>query len=59
MKDWKALAAAMGASVAEPDRVFPVLDALERDFRPLVKQIPHDVEPPLVFRPYAAEETEP
>lgn len=52
MKDWKAIAAAMGARITEPERVLPVLDALEKNFRPLVAKIPHDTEPCLAFRPY-------
>lgn len=58
MKDWKALAAALGVTITDPDRVIPVLDALESGFRPLIKDIPHDVEPPLTFQPYQEPEAD-
>jgi hypothetical protein len=58
MKDWKALAAALGATITDPERVIPVLESLEAGFRPLTKNIPHDVEPPLTFRPYREPEAD-
>jgi hypothetical protein len=52
MKNWKNIADASGIAIPEADldRITPTLDDLEAAFRPLVKQIPHDVEPATVFR---------
>ena len=36
--------------IPDMDRITPALDGLEAAFRPLVKTIPHDVEPALIFR---------
>jgi len=36
--------------IPDVGRITPALDALESAFRPLVKAIPHDVEPALIFR---------
>ena len=56
MKHWKQIAESAG--VPEIDRVAPALDALEEVFRPLVKTIPHDVEPPMIFHAAAEEPAE-
>jgi hypothetical protein len=47
VKDWKAIAKASGleVSVEELDRIVGPLDALEKAFRPLVKDLDADVEP--------------
>lgn len=50
MKNWKQIAEAAGWDIPGVDRLTPALDALEAAFRPLVKTIPHDVEPALSFR---------
>ena len=51
MKNWKKIAEASGLRIPEPDldRIAPALDALEAAFRPLAKDIPHDVEPAVAF----------
>lgn len=53
MKNWKLIAAASGFGIPEADleRMAPVLDALEAAFRPLVKEIPTETEPAIVFLP--------
>lgn len=53
MKNWKQIAEASGFHVPDIERITPALDALEAAFRPLVKAIPHDVEPALLFRAVA------
>ena len=50
MKQWKEIAQATGLEIPAMERIIPALDALEAAFRPLVKTIPHDVEPALIFR---------
>jgi hypothetical protein len=50
MKNWKQIAESSGLKIPDVDRIAPALDALEAAFRPLVKAIPHDVEPAVVFR---------
>jgi len=49
MKHWKTLADAAGLDIPDVERLTPSLDALEAAFRPLVKTIPHDVEPAVSF----------
>ena len=44
------MAEAGGLHIPDIERIVPPLDALEAAFRPLVKAIPHDVEPALIFR---------
>ena len=50
MKDWKQIAESAGLAIPDIDRITPALDSLEAAFRPLVKEIPHDAEPPLTLR---------
>ena len=50
MKNWKLLSEALGLRIPDIERLTPPLDVLEAAFRPLVKAIPHDVEPALIFR---------
>jgi len=50
MKNWKLMAEASGLAIPDIERLTPPLDTLEAAFRPLVKAIPHDVEPALIFR---------
>jgi len=56
MKNWKLMAEAAGLDIPDMDRIIPALDGLEAAFRPLVKKIPHDVEPALIFRAAAEEQ---
>lgn len=51
MKNWKKIAEANQLRIPGPDldRITPALDALESAFRPLTKNIPHDVEPAVSF----------
>lgn len=55
-KDWKKIARSSGISIPEPalDRIAQTLDALEADFRPLVRALPLDSQPALHFSPIAA-----
>jgi hypothetical protein len=55
MKNWKQMAEAAGLNIPDMDRITASLDGLEAAFRPLVKKIPHDVEPALIFRAAAEE----
>jgi hypothetical protein len=55
MKNWKLMAESAGLDIPDVDRLAPALDGLEAAFRPLVKTIPHDVEPALQFRATAEE----
>jgi len=50
MKNWKLMAEAAGLDIPDMDRITAPLDGLEAAFRPLVQNIPHDVEPALIFR---------
>lgn len=47
MRDWKTIAKASGleCSAEELDRIVGPLGALEEAFRPLVKDLPADLEP--------------
>jgi hypothetical protein len=54
--DWKALAQARQLNIPDLDRITAPLDGLEAAFRPLVRTIPHDVEPAIIF--HAAEDAE-
>ena len=58
MKHWKQIAESAGMAIPDMDRITPALDALEAAFRPLLKSIPHDAEPPLGFRTSAEEPPE-
>jgi hypothetical protein len=50
-KDWKKIARANGLAIpgAALDRIVQSLDALEADFRPLVRGLPPDTEPAVEF----------
>ena len=52
MKNWKLMAEAAGLAIPDIERIAPALDSLEAAFRPLVKTIPHDVEPALTGLDY-------
>jgi len=58
MRDWKQIAEAEGFSIppAELERSIPVLNGLEAAFRPLVGDIPMDIEPAVAFRAVPEEE---
>ena len=43
------MAEAAGLGIPDIDRIIPALDVLDASFRPLVKKIPHDVEPAVQF----------
>ena len=47
MTDWKLVARALDAGISEKDLagMASALEALEEVFRPLVKSIPHEIEP--------------
>jgi hypothetical protein len=51
MIDWKAAAHARELNIPDEalDRIAPALDALETAFRPLVSQLPHEVEPAIIL----------
>jgi hypothetical protein len=50
-KDWKSLARAGGLTIPSSalERVAQTLEALEADFRPLVRALPRESEPALAF----------
>jgi hypothetical protein len=52
MRDWKAIARAGGLelSAKELERIAAPLEALEETLAPLFRELPADLEPPLVFR---------
>ena len=45
MTDWKAMAQARGIAAPDIDRIAAALDGLEAAFRPLVKDLPPELEP--------------
>jgi hypothetical protein len=51
MKDWKTLADAADLDIPAPDvdRIHGPLSALEAAFRPLVKDLTHEIEPAISF----------
>jgi hypothetical protein len=51
VRDWKAIARGLGLAEAAADPVAAPLEALERDFRPLVESLTMEIEPALAFRP--------
>jgi len=50
-KDWKKIARANGLAIPDAalERIAQSLDALEADFRPLVRALPPETEPATVF----------
>lgn len=50
MKDWKKIAETTIFGTPDMERLVESLNALEAAFRPLVKAIPHDAEPAIVFQ---------
>jgi len=51
VKDWKAIArASVELPAADLERAIAPLEALEETFRPLVEQLPPELEPAAVFR---------
>jgi|HigsolmetaAR202D_1030399.scaffolds.fasta_scaffold33209_1 hypothetical protein len=57
MKNWKAIAQAQQLGIPEEDltRAAAALDRLEAVFRPLVRDLPHSVEPAVIFSPIPEE----
>jgi len=53
MRDWTLLAKAGGLDIPgnDPGRIVQPLNALEEAFRPLVENLPPDLEPATAFRP--------
>jgi len=51
-KDWKKIARASGLAIPDAalERVAQSLDALEAEFRPLVRALPPETEPAIAFR---------
>jgi len=51
-RDWKAAAKAAGLEISGPEleRIAAPLEALEETLAPLFRDLPPDLEPPLVFR---------
>jgi hypothetical protein len=52
MTDWGAIAMARSIEIPaqDLDRIAPPLEALEQAFRPLVEDLPPDLEPAVEFR---------
>ena len=50
------MADAANLNIPDIERIAASLDGLEAAFRPLVKTIPHDVEPAVVFRPLVGDQ---
>ena len=52
MNDWTALAQARGLKIGdrELDRIAGLLRSLEQVFRPLVRELPHGLDPATAFR---------
>ena len=52
MRNWKQIACGLSLAIPESDieKIAPVMDGLEAAFRPLADEIPHDVEPAVVFQ---------
>jgi hypothetical protein len=50
-KDWKKIARANGLAIPDAalERIAQSLDALEADFRPLMRALPPETEPALAF----------
>jgi hypothetical protein len=50
-KDWKKIARASGLTIPDPglEQIAPTLDALEAEFRPLVRGLPPAAEPASTF----------
>jgi hypothetical protein len=51
MKDWKSIAIALSLDIPDTDleKIAPVMDTLEAAFRPLVREIPLETEPAVIF----------
>jgi len=56
-KDWKKIAKASGLAIpdAQLERIAKPLEALEKEFRPLVQVLPPETEPAPSFRAHAEE----
>lgn len=51
LKDWKYIALAWRGAIPEAqlERIIPILQRLEADFRPLAAKLPPELAPALVF----------
>jgi hypothetical protein len=51
-KDWKVIAAGLNLDIPESDleKVQTSLDSLDKAFQPLVRILPHDTEPAVMFQ---------
>ncbi|HEU0005980.1 MAG TPA: hypothetical protein VFS12_08315 [Terriglobia bacterium] len=57
-RDWKLVAKGIAPEIPDPEleKVVDILRALETQFAPLLRSLPHDTEPALVFPPFPAPE---
>lgn len=57
MKNWKVIASGNGLNLTDEQiaKITPPLDALEAAFRPMVSQIPHEIEPSITLSEAAVE----
>ncbi len=55
--DWHAIAAARGLNIPEDDlkKIAPALDALQKAYRPLLRQLEFTTEPAVTFAPILGE----
>jgi hypothetical protein len=51
-KNWKAIAAALNLDIPEDEleKIQVPLESLDKAFQPLLKALPHDTEPAVVFQ---------
>ena len=57
MKNWKAIASGNGLNLTDEQLaiISPPLDALESAFRPMIAQIPYEIEPSVTLSESAVE----
>ncbi len=51
-KNWKMIAAGFDLDIPESDlkKIEPSLESLEKAFRPLLRSLPHETEPAVMFQ---------
>jgi hypothetical protein len=51
-KNWKAIAAALNVEIPDSDmeKIQVSLDSLDQALRPLLKNLPHETEPAVIFQ---------
>ena len=56
-KNWKLLAAGLNAEIPDSDmeKIQASLDTLDKAFQPLLKNLPHDTEPAVMFQCHTEE----